>query len=94
MLKFLASCMVLFVIFVQYLQSYFEVVSQFEAIAMSMWSCGLFSASLEGKWVNVPKVSLSLSRRACDNCGWSRLSNNSFFSFSWYENQIGAPYRS
>ena len=35
-LKFLATCEVLFVIFIEYLLSYLEMVSQLEAIAVSV----------------------------------------------------------
>ena len=36
LLKFLATCEVLFVIFIEYLLSYLEMVSQLEAIAVSV----------------------------------------------------------
>ena len=48
LLKFLATCEVLFVIFIEYLLSYLEMVPQLEEIAVSVRSCCLFSASFEG----------------------------------------------
>ena len=48
LLKFLAVCKVLFVIFLEYNLSYLEMVSQFEAIAIGVWPCCLLSASYEG----------------------------------------------
>ena len=58
-LKFLAACKVVFVIFVKYFLSYSEMVSQIEAIAISVWSCGLPSASFEGWGINLFEVSFS-----------------------------------
>ena len=48
LLKFLVSCEVLFVVFVKYFLSYLEMMSQLEAIAISVSSCCLFSTSFEG----------------------------------------------
>ena len=49
LLKFLASCKVFFVIFVEYVLCHLKMVTQIEAIAISMSSCCLFSESFEGK---------------------------------------------
>ena len=56
LLEFLATCEVLFVIFIEYLLSYLEMVSQLEAIAVSVWSGCLFSASFKGWWINLFEV--------------------------------------
>ena len=47
LLKFLAACNALFVIFIEYFLSYLDMVSQPEAIAIGVWPCCLFSASFE-----------------------------------------------